>query len=49
MDKSKLKAISMITTGIGAVVTVIGSLASIKLQELEIEEKVSKAFEQMSK
>lgn len=49
MDKSILKGISVAATVVGAIVTVAGSLASARLQDLEIEEKVLQAIEQMSK
>lgn len=49
MDKSVLKIISVTTTVVGAIATVAGAIAGMKITELEIEEKVGKAIDQISK
>ena len=50
MNKQILKVVSLGATVAGAIVSVAGALASSKLQDLELDEKVRKAVEsQMSK
>lgn len=48
MNKTILKGISVGATVVGAIITVAGSLASAKLQDLELDEKVAKAVENLN-
>lgn len=47
MDKKILKGVSVGATVVGAIITIVGSLASAKVQDIELDEKVAKAVESL--
>lgn len=48
MDKKILNGIKVGATVVGAIITIVGNLASAKLQDQELEEKIAKAVENLN-